>query len=238
NIQSFSSADYAFLFSIAQNIRDEEDSKFSFGVNAKVIHRKVGSFATAWGFGLDAGIQLHGSRWNLGLVARDLTTTFNAWSFSFTEQEKEVLYLTKNDIPVKSTELTAPRIVVGGGYNFRIGNAVNLLAEANADFTFDGKRNTVLSSDAVSVDPHVGLEAAIKDVFFVRAGVTNFQRALADEDTLNQKKVWIYQPSLGAGFKIKNVMLDYAFTNLANQSNPLYTHVFSLRVNFVRKNGE
>lgn len=235
NIQSFSSADYAFLFSFAQNMKETESRKLSFGVNAKIIHRKVGTFATAWGFGLDAGVQMHGKQWHAGLVVRDVTTTFNAWSFKFTEKEKEVLYLTKNDIPVRSTELTAPRVVLGGGYNFRIGKSVNLLAEANADLTFDGKRNTVLSSKAVSIDPHLGIEAAIKEVFFVRAGITNFQRALADEDTLNQKKVWIYQPSLGAGFKIKNVMLDYAFTNLANQSNPLYTHVFSLRMNFIKK---
>ncbi len=236
NVQSFSSADYAFLFSFAQNLKETEDKRVSFGVNAKVIHRKVGDFASAWGFGLDAGLQMHGRRWHAGVVARDLTTTFNAWTFNFTEREKEVLYLTKNDIPVRSTELTAPRVIIGGGYDFRIGNAVSLLAEANVDFTFDGKRNTVFSTNTFSADPHVGLEAAIKDVFFIRGGVTNFQRALADEDTVNQKKVWIYQPSLGAGFKIKNVMLDYAFTNLANQSNPLYTHVFSLRMNFVKRN--
>ena len=122
-----------------------------------------------------------------------------------------------------------------GGYDFRLGNSVKLLAEANLDVTFDGKRNTLVSTDPVSIDPRIGLEAAIKDVFFVRAGITNFQKALADEDTLNQKKVWIYQPSLGAGFKIKNVMLDYAFSNLANQDNPLYTHVFSLRINFAKR---
>ena len=238
NIQTFSSADYALILSFAQNVRQTENKNISFGANAKVIYRKVGHFATAWGFGLDAGIQMHGERWKLGIVARDLTTTFNAWSFHFTDKEKEVLYLTKNDIPVKSTEITAPRVVIGGGYNFRIGNSVNLLAEANFDVTFDGKRNTVLSSNPVSVDPHVGLEAAIKDVFFIRAGVSNFQQALSDGDTLNQKKVWIYQPSLGAGFKIKNVMIDYAFTNLANQSNPLYTHIFSLRFNLVRKGSE
>ena len=65
--------------------------------------------------------------------------------------------------------------------------------------------------------------------------VTNFQKALQDGDTTNLKKVWIYQPSAGAGFKIKNIMLDYAFTNFANQSNPLYTHIFSLRFNIVGK---
>ncbi len=238
NIQTFSSADYAMILSFAQNLKETETKNISFGVNAKVIYRKVGHFATAWGFGLDAGIQMHGEKWHMGIVAKDLTTTFNAWSFKFTEKEKEVLYLTKNDIPVKSTELTAPRVVIGGGYNFRLGNSVNLMAEANFDVTFDGKRNTVLSGSTVSVDPHVGLEAQIKDVFFIRGGVTNFQQALSDGDTLNQKKVWIYQPSIGAGFKIKNVMLDYAFTNLANQSNPLYTHIFSLRLNLVRKREE
>jgi hypothetical protein len=30
-------------------------------------------------------------------------------------------------------------------------------------------------------------------------------------------------------------MIDYAFTNLANQNNPLYTHIFSLRFNLVGK---
>ncbi len=238
NIQTFSSADYALILSFAQNIRETENKSISFGANAKVIYRKVGHFATAWGFGLDAGIQMHGKRWKLGIVARDITTTFNAWSFHFNEKEKEVLYLTKNDIPVKSSEITAPRLVIGGGYNFRLGKSVNLLAEGSFDVTFDGKRNTVLSSNPVSIDPHLGLEATIKDVFFVRGGITNFQQALADGDTLNQKKVWIYQPSIGAGFKIKNVMIDYAYTNLANQSNPLYTHIFSLRLNLVGKKSE
>lgn len=235
SITSFSSADYAMLFSYAQKVVETEDKLVSFGVNTKVIHRKVGQFASAWGFGIDAGIQIHGKQWNLGLVARDLTTTFNAWSFKFTEREKQVLYLTKNDIPVRSTELTSPRLVLGGGYNFEISPSFKLLAEANLDLTFDGKRNTVISSNPVSVDPHIGLEASVKDVFFVRAGITNFQKALADGDTLNQKKVWIYQPSLGAGVKIKNVTLDYAYSNLANQSNPLYTHIFSLRFTLVKR---
>lgn len=237
-IKTFSVADWAALFSFAQNIKTTENKNISFGVNAKIIYRKVGTFATAWGFGVDAGIQMHGKKGHFGIVAKDLTTTFNAWSFHFTDKEKEVLFLTKNEIPVKSTELTAPRVTVGGGYTFGLGKAVNLMAEANLDLTFDGKRNTVFSSDPVSVDPHLGLEASIKEVFFVRAGINNFQKVFKDGDSTNTQKVWIYQPSVGAGFKIKNVMLDYAFTNLANQSNPLYTHIFSLRINLIKKENE
>jgi hypothetical protein len=233
NITAFSSADYAFLVSFAQRLKESENKNVQFGVNAKVIHRSVGKFAKAWGFGLDAGLQFKKDNWHLGIAGRDITTTFNAWSFSFTEKEKEALYLTNNDIPVKSTELTAPRIILGFGRDFPIGKKVNLLAEANFDLTFDGKRNTVLSADPVSVDPKLGLECSFNKVFYLRAGINNFQQALADGDTLNQKKVWIYQPSAGAGFQIQNVRIDYAFTNLANQSNPLFTHVFSLQLNLV-----
>lgn len=235
NITTFSSADYAFLLSYAQSVRDDAAKQISFGGNAKIIYRKVGSFATAWGFGFDAGFLYRTPRWRFGVAARDLTTTFNAWSFSFTDQEKQALYLTNNDIPVKSTELTSPRLVLAGGYEFAFSEKFHLLAEADFDMTFDGRRNTVISSNPISIDPKMGLEASISKVVFIRAGVSNFQQALADGDTLNQKKVWIFQPSLGAGFKIGNVTIDYAFTNLANQSSPLYTHVFSLRIDLQSK---
>lgn len=235
NITTFSSADYAFIFSYAQKMRDEDDFKTSFGVNAKVIYRKIGHFASAWGFGFDAGFKMEKNNWSMGIVAKDITTTFNAWSFNFDEREKEILYLTKNEIPVKSTELTAPRVTIGSSYNFPIGEKVNLLAEVDLDLTFDGKRNTVVSGKTISVDPHAGLEASLNNVFFVRGGIYNFQQALADGDTTNQKKVWIYQPALGAGFRIKNLSIDYAFTNLANQSNPLYTHIFSLKFDLGKK---
>ena len=233
NIQSFSSADYAFIFSYAQRLKQSEGKNVQFGVNAKVIHRSVGKFAKAWGFGFDAGVQIFQGKWKFSAVGRDLTTTFNAWTFSFTEKEKEVLYLTKNDIPVKSTEMTAPRLILGAARDFKLGKKSKLLAEANIDLTFDGQRNTVISSSSFSADPKLGLECDINNVFFLRAGINNFQRALADGDTLNLKKVWIYQPSAGAGFRIQNVTIDYAFANLANQSNPLFTHVFSLKLDLV-----
>ena len=233
NVKEFSSTDYAFLISLAQTLKESAKKKVQFGVNAKIIHRSVGSFAKAWGFGLDAGLQIQANKWKFGFAGRDITTTFNSWSFNFTEKEKEALYLTNNDIPVKSTEMTAPRLIAGVARDFRLGKKVGLLAEANLDFTFDGQRNTLISADPISIDPKLGLEANINNVVFIRGGINNFQRALADKDTVNQTKVWIYQPSLGAGFRLQNVRIDYAFTNLANQSSSLYTHVFSLQLDLV-----
>ncbi|MFT4095453.1 MAG: PorV/PorQ family protein [Niabella sp.] len=235
NIQTFSSADYAFLFSYAQNLKKTENTSVNFGANAKVIYRSIGKFAKAWGFGLDAGLQVFKDNWRFGAVAKDVTSTFNTWTFNFTEEEKEVLYLTNNDIPVKSTELTSPRLTLGASRLFDLGKTSTLLAETDFDITFDGKRNTIVSGDPVSIDPKIGLEYSYKDIFFVRSGINNFQKGLADGDTLNQKKVWIYQPSVGVGFRIKSLMIDYAFANLANQSNPLFTHIFSLKIDIDRK---
>jgi hypothetical protein len=235
NISSFSSADYAFLLSFAQEIKLKKNKKINGGLNAKIIHRKAGDFTTAWGFGFDAGVQYQSDKFKFGVVARDVTTTFNAWSFNLSEKMREVFYVTENDIPVKSTELTAPRLIIGGAYDFKLNRNINLLTEVNFDMTFDGRRNTVLASNVLSLDPKIGLEASWKNVFFVRGGINNFQKALDDADSTNTKKVWVYQPSVGAGFKISNVQIDYAFTNLANQSNPLYTHVFSLKVDLKKK---
>lgn len=132
--------------------------------------------------------------------------------------------------------MTAPRLIAGASREFKLGKKASLLAEANLDITFDGRRNTVISSQTASIDPKLGLEANFNKVFFLRAGVNNFQKALSDKDTTNQDKVWMYQPSLGAGFRLQNVRIDYAFTNLANQGNALYTHVFSLALDLVPNN--
>ena len=72
NIQAFSSADYGFLFSFAQNLKETEKKKIDFGVNANVIHRSVGKFAKAWGFGIDAGLQIHSDKWRFGFVHHEL----------------------------------------------------------------------------------------------------------------------------------------------------------------------
>jgi hypothetical protein len=233
NITTFSSADYAFLISIAQQVDWIKNRKMNFGLNAKIIHRQAGDFTTSWGFGFDAAVQVVGERWKFGLVAKDVTTTFNAWSYNISQEWREVFYATSNDIPSNSVELTAPQLIPGFSYNFPLNKKLSLLAEADFDITFDGKRNTVVSSNPISIDPKAGLELSYNNVFFVRGGINNFQQTLDDRDTTNQKKIWIYQPSIGAGFKVGDVQIDYAFTNLANQSNPLYTHVFSLKVDLV-----
>lgn len=234
-LKSMSAGDYAFLLSYAQKLKlFKKDSLFqtTVGGNAKVIYRHLGSMANAWGFGIDAGIQTRYKQWRFGIMAKDITTTYTSWSFHLSEREKQVFGETGNEIPVKSYELMYPRLNFGAAKDLlQPGKKIQVTAELGVDMTTDGRRNTLIQTSAVSFDPHLGIEAAYKNAIFLRLGVGNFQRALDDKDTSNTQKILIYQPSAGVGFNIGVLNLDYAFTSLQTQANPLFTHIISLRLN-------
>lgn len=229
-LSTFSAADYGVYLSYAQMIR-----KLQVGGSAKIIRRKVGSFANSWGFGIDLGLQyVTNSKWKLGLVVRNVTTTVNAWSFDFTESEQQVLAATNNEIPVSSTELTAPEIVLGAAKVFVLGNNASLLAELDLNVTTDGQRNVLVSADPISVDPRFGLELGYKNFLFLRGGVNNVQQFTDNFDP--EKSIYSIQPNAGLGLVIKNITLDYAFTGLNNTSTGFFSHVISLKLNWNNEN--
>ncbi|MCB0472776.1 MAG: PorV/PorQ family protein, partial [Flavobacteriaceae bacterium] len=78
-ISLFSAADWAINAAYAKKLIVKD---LSVGVNAKIVRRKIGDFASSIGFGFDAGLQFQRSGWQFGLMVRDITTTFNAWSFN------------------------------------------------------------------------------------------------------------------------------------------------------------
>lgn len=229
-ISSFSAVDYGFLLSYAQNLGVEG---LSVGGNAKIIYRQVGNFARAFGFGLDAGLQYHKNGWNLGAMARDVTSTYNAWSYTLDEETIDVFTQTGNEIPSSSIEITLPRLIIGVGRDFRFNDDFNLLAEFNLDMPFDGRRNTLVSTDLVSFDPMFGFEAGYKNLVFLRGGIGNFQQIRAEIGNYNTTT---FMPNFGVGLKLKGVNLDYALTNIGNFSGALYSNIFSLRIDFFRSN--
>ncbi|MCB0584470.1 MAG: hypothetical protein KDD06_03975 [Phaeodactylibacter sp.] len=221
NIVEFSAADYAFLFSYAQRLKTQK-GRLHLGGNIKVVHRRIGPFATSWGFGVDLGLQYRNNGWQFGMLAKDVTTTFNAWSFSFTEEEKEVLELTNNEVPINSVEVTKPQLVLGAGRRFELGN-VGLLPELDLIVTTDGQRNTLLSASPFSIDPAFGIEADFKQFVFFRAGLNQFQR-IKDFDNSENLRM---RPSLGVGLRIASLKIDYAFTDLGSEENT-FSHIISL----------
>lgn len=222
-ITAFSAVDYAFLLSYGHKSTIEG---MSIGSSAKIIHRKAGPWGTALGFGLDAGIRYASpKKWYFSLMARDITTTFNAWSFSFSDKEKEILSQTGNEIPQNSMETTLPSFLLGAGKDIRIGKDFGLLAEVNLHITADGQRNTLVSGDPFSIDPMMGVETKYKEMIFLRGGFGNLQQSsLPDSD-----QTWVMEPNAGIGLKLKAFALDYALSTIGKQATGNYTHVFSVK---------
>lgn len=232
-LKSISAGDYAFMISYAQQLKlfKNPEIKTSIGGNAKMVFRNIGSMANAWGAGADIGIQSTYKSWKLGISAKDITTTYTTWTFNLTEKEKEIYGKTGNEIPVKSYEVMNPRFNMGLGYEFfKKRKKIHLLAELNADLTTDGKRNTIIKSKLISIDPRIGLEADYKKTIFLRAGICNIQKVLDDKDSTNKSYFTLFQPSIGIGLKLGPLVVDYAYTSLQTQSNPLFSHIVSVRV--------
>lgn len=225
-ITTFSAADHAFLISYARKL---SVPGLRVGGNAKIIYRRVGEFAKAWGFGLDAAAQYDAGKWRLAAVARDVTGTFNAWSYTLDQRTVEVFEQTLNELPQNGTEVTLPRLDLGVAREFMFGK-LGLIAELDLQNTFDGKRNTVIATDTWSADPRVGVELGYAGVVFLRMGVNNMQYVtdIDDKETLS------VQPNLGLGLKIKNVAVDYALSRIV-ATDDVYTNVFSLRLDIFKK---
>ncbi len=218
-ISLFSAADYALIGSYA---RKSNIAGLYYGGNVKLIYRKVGPFANAWGFGFDVSAKYNKGKMSYGAVLRDATTTFNAWMFDDNEfKDFEDL---GQEAPENGLEITLPKLLLGASRTFALKHDLNLRAEIDLDVFFDGERNEIVSSSFASIAPHFGLELDLKKLVYVRMGIGNFQEV----EDFGESEL-SFQPNIGLGIHYQKVHIDYAFTDLGDQSLALYSHVFSLR---------
>lgn len=222
-ISLFSTADYGFTFSYARKL---PVPGFQYGVNAKVIRRVIGKFANSWGFGFDFGLQFERNDWHFGLMLRDITTTYNIWNIDEDEYQKIANAIPgENQEPPESTEITLPKAQLGISKKFEFHNDTSLLAATNLNMRFE-QTNDIISTKTVSIDPALGFEFGYTDLVFLRAGVGNFQNVMQ----LDGSEKVNFQPNIGLGFKYKGIQIDYALTDLGDQSAALYSNVFSVKV--------
>ncbi|GAB1309265.1 PorV/PorQ family protein [Urechidicola sp. KH5] len=224
-IDLFSASDYALNIGYARKLLVQE---LNIGFNAKIVHRMIGDFASSWGFGLDASLQFERNDWYVGLMLRDITTTFNAWSIDSDKFEDiQNAVPGENDEEPETLELTLPKAQLGVARKFEFNRDFSLLAEFDLNMRF-AKTNDVISSDFVSIDPALGFQVDYINMVFLRAGVGNFQNELQFDNSESLS----FQPNLGVGFRYKGIQVDYALTNIGSVGNALYSNVFSLKVNF------
>ncbi len=225
-ISYFSAADYAFTFSYARQFLVQG---FSLGANAKVIRRIIGNFATSWGFGFDVGLQFQTkNNWEFGVMARDITTTYNTWSID-KEKYKEIQDAVpghNQELP-ETTEITLPKLQIGIAKTFTFHYDFTLKTELDLITRFT-QTHDIISTSAASITPAFGFEAGYLNMVYLRGGVGNFQNEIQFDGS---KKV-SFQPSFGVGFQYKGIQIDYAFTDIGNQSVALYSNVFSIRLDW------
>ena len=81
------------------------------------------------------------------------------------------------------------------------------------------------------MEPVLGLETGYKGIVFLRAGLGNIQR----ENDVFGNSITTVQPNLGIGIKIKSISIDYALTDVGDQSIALYSNIFSFELDLNRK---
>lgn len=224
-ISLFSAADYAFNIAYARKLIFKD---VKFGVNAKIVRRIIGDFASSWGFGFDAGIQFERNNWRFGLMVRDITTTFNSWAIDNEEFDK-----IKNAIPgqnqelPETTELTKPKIQLGIAKQWRVSRLFNLLTEVDLNVRFE-QTNDLLSSELGSINPALGVQLDYDQLVYLRLGLGNFQYVTE----FNNTKSLSTQPNFGLGFKYNGIQIDYALTNIGSVGNALYSNIFSITFDY------
>jgi hypothetical protein len=224
-ISLFSAADYAFNFAYARKLIFKD---IKFGVNAKIVRRIIGAFASSWGFGFDAGLQFERNNWKFGLMARDITTTYNSWAINEEEfnKIKDAIPGQNQELP-ETTEITKPKIQLGVAKDFRIGRFFNLQTEVDLNVRFE-QTNDIFSSKAGSIDPAIGFQLDYDQLVYVRLGVGNFQYITE----FDNGKSLSTQPNFGVGFNYRGVQVDYALTNIGSVGNALFSNIFSITFDY------
>jgi hypothetical protein len=153
-ISRFNAADYAVMFSYAA----ASTKNFSYGINAKVIYRNIGTFASAKGIGFDVGIIYQTSQGILlGASIQDVTTTLVSWTTG-------------------RNELIAPTAKLGGGYFFDVFNG-RIVLGADTDLRFEGRKSTAdFNIGNMSFNFRGGAEYSYKDAVALRVGMDDIGR--------------------------------------------------------------
>ena len=226
NISLFSAADYAFNVAYARKLPLKG---FDVGINGKIVHRKIGDFASSWGFGLDAALQFQTkSEWKFGLMLRDITTTFNAWSIDQEEYDKiKDAIPGENQEAPETLELTKPKAQFGVAKSFYFFRDFKLIAEVDLNMRFT-QTNDILSTSFISIDPAIGFQIDYINMVYLRAGVNNFQNFVEIDGSSSTS----LEPNFGVGFRYKGVQIDYALANIGGASGTLFSNIFSVKVDF------
>ncbi len=215
--ESFSAADMAFFVGYARSLSE----RFSVGVTGKIIRRKIGDFADAWGYSFDIGFKYRSGRYVLGANIQDVSTMLQSWSVNQSELQN-IQDVFGQELPEGGTELVLPVARFGSGIILPMGeNALTI--GLDVDLAFDGQQANALNLGDVSFHPRFGTEFNYRNVLSFRAG---FNRVSHSE-----RYGFDMTPSVGTGINLKQVTVDYGFGDFAGLASDLgFSHRISVKL--------
>lgn len=150
-VSKFSNFDWIAILSLAKRM----DNDLAWGVNAKLVYRRLDPQTTGTGIGFDVGARyrLSGAL-TVAAVAEDITTTLLSYSSG-------------------TKELVSPTLKLGADYVWKItaDSAHRLMPTVDADLRFEDRRQVAqVHAGPISADLHEGLEYQFKNLFAIRAG--------------------------------------------------------------------
>jgi hypothetical protein len=154
-IKLFSTSDYAFIVSYARPMNDF----LRYGINAKLVYRDY-SMESALGIGFDAGfLYTPITDLEIGLMARDITTTMIAWS----TDEKEFI------VPSLRTGISYIYYLSGIGLYIQPAFDLNILFESR-------ETSSQMHLGLMSFDTFWGIEVGFRQLVFLRVGIDDLER--------------------------------------------------------------
>ena len=178
-------------------------------------------------------------------MIRDITTTFNAWSFDDDQLNSIIaIYDDLNDgilndgdptnddevIPTvvpEKIEITKPKLQLGVARRFALSQDFGLLTSLDLNMRFT-QTNDIISSSIVSITPSFGFQVDYTNLVYIRGGINNLQ----NRTNFDASQSFTLEPNFGVGFKYKGIQVDYALTNIGGASGTLFSNVFSIKADF------
>jgi hypothetical protein len=222
HITYFSAADYAFFVSYARRLRDG----LSAGVTGKIIRRRIGPFASAWGYSFDIGARMRLGRFTVGANLQDATAMLQSWSVD--ESAFAGFDSTYGlEPPRGGTEIVMPVARLGAATDLALTDDISLGVGADLDLAFEGQAYSANIGD-IAFRPRVGTELSYRGIVALRAGISD----VIVSDRFGTQ----ITPTVGAGLNMGTLALDYGFGDFGGlQSDLGYSHRVSLRYTLQRE---
>ena len=216
-ITYFSTADYALFMAYSGILQFKRTVYYS--ISPKLIYRHVGSFASAYGLGIDLGMFMPLKKWNLALLLKNVSGSYTFWSLN-----KDAFIDSILPADFRSIEIGLQELVLGINRQFRLNDFFNLNTEIDMKIPLGFQENALYSNSFMAFYPLVGAEISYKKTAFLRMGINRFQRF----EIFDGKPVVEFRLSVGAGVQIRKLILDYTYEGFVQNNQLPSSHIVSL----------